>query len=64
MLAQVLTATTNPSPPHQICVPDTTDPAVLIGELFGVDGPYSEYADQWVRVGYMVPFSDFVSSVA
>ena len=34
-----------------VYVPDTTTPAVLISELFDGDGPHTDYADQWVRVG-------------
>ncbi len=36
---------------YPVYVPDTTTPAVLISELFMGDGPHSDYADQWVRVG-------------
>lgn len=36
---------------YPVYVPDTTTPAVLIAELFDGDGPHSDYADQWVRVG-------------
>jgi hypothetical protein len=34
-------------------VPDTTTAAVLIEELFRTDGPHSDYANHWVRVGGM-----------
>ena len=34
-----------------VYVPDTTTPAVLISELLAGDGPHTDYADQWVRVG-------------
>jgi len=34
-------------------VPDTTTAAVLIEELFALDGPHSDYANHWVRVGGM-----------
>lgn len=34
-------------------VPDTTTAAVLIEELLDVDGPHSDYANHWVRVGGM-----------
>ena len=34
-----------------VYVPDTTTPGVLVAELLLGDGPHSDYADQWVRVG-------------
>lgn len=34
-------------------VPDTTTAAVLIDEMFAIDGPHADYADHWVRVGGM-----------
>ena len=36
---------------YPVYVPDTTTPGVLVSELLGGDGPYRDYADQWVRVG-------------
>ena len=36
---------------YPVYVPDTTTPAVLISELLDGDGPHTDYADQWVRVG-------------
>ena len=42
---------TRRGPIYPVYVPDTTTPAVLMSELFEADGPHSDYADQWVRVG-------------
>lgn len=36
-----------------VYVPDTTTAAVLISEIFNEDGPHTDYADHWVRVGGM-----------
>lgn len=52
---------------YPVYVPDTTTPAILISELLGGDGPHSDYADQWVRVGGLhasVPHAPIVTNAA
>ncbi len=48
-------------------VPDTTTTAMLIDEMFTIDGPHRDYADHWVRVGgmhCMTPVPSVASSAA